>query len=214
MRRLADERAMTLIEVMMSVAILGIIIVPITAAIMLGFATSNGTRERINDSTAAQLLSAYAPTDIQSAKWVIAMSPPPSPAPAVGCTTGGTPLLRLEWDDPAPTIVGAAKRTIVTYERVNGAPEGPNLLRVRCNGSGTVIDSTTIVHAMSAFTVTCTRDGGTVGLCPSQAEGDSPTAVRKVTLDLTTQNLTVNDAAYAPFTFRVEATRRVTRVNP
>jgi prepilin-type N-terminal cleavage/methylation domain-containing protein len=206
MNGLADERGMTLVEVMMSVAILGIIIVPITAAIMLGFATSNGTRERINDSTSAQLLSAYAPTDVQSAKWVIAMLPLPSPSPAVSCTTGGTPLLRLEWDDPA-----LAERTIVTYERVNGAPEGPNLLRVRCNGSGTVLDSSTIVHAMSVFTVTCTRDGGTLG-CPTQAECDSPTAVRKVTLDLTTQNLTANDVAYSPYSFRVEGTRRVTRV--
>jgi prepilin-type N-terminal cleavage/methylation domain-containing protein len=215
----AGEEGMTLIEIVIAVAILGIIIVPLTAAIMLGFTTSNGTRERVNDSSSAQLLSAYAPTDIQSAKWVVRMDPMPASPPTPACgLPGGTPVLRLAWDDPDPAVSGPAKRTIVTYEEHAGPPEGPTLDRVRCDGAGTVVDHVVMVHALDPgeLVITCTRDGGATGPseCPTTEEGDSPTAVRRVTLDVTVDNRTVGDAAYDPYSFTIGASRRVTTVAP
>ncbi|MGD9798162.1 MAG: type II secretion system protein J [Acidimicrobiia bacterium] len=210
MSRRADERGMTLIEVMLGVAILGIIIVPIGAALMLGFMTSSGTRELITDSSSVQLLASYASTDIQSAKWVIGV---PSPAPGVPCSGSGAPLLRLEWEDPA-----TAEDTIVVYEQRSTASEGPSLHRVRCDGSGQVRDESRLVRSLSTepsgppgFAVTCTRDDGSTG-CPTAREGDVAAPVRKVTLDVRIDNPAARDSAYEAREFRIEATRRVTTV--
>src|SRR5438552_3745606 len=63
----SDDSGLTLIELMISIGILGVIIGPIVASMLLGLLSSGGTRDRIADASSAQILSSYFPSDIQSA---------------------------------------------------------------------------------------------------------------------------------------------------
>jgi prepilin-type N-terminal cleavage/methylation domain-containing protein len=203
-RRASADDGMTLLEIVISVAILGIIIGPIGAAMMLGFATNNGTRQRIADSQAAQLLSAYATPDIQSAKWVIGPGAARcgAPNPAFVATH-----LRLEWRDPA-----AAADTVVVYEERSGPGDGPELVRVSCGPTG--VDESTLVHSLDELAVVCTRSNGTTG-CPTAPEGDVAAPVRTVQLDVTVRHPRLdNSVVYEPFEFSIAAMRRVTQVAP
>ena len=66
MRRAHDEVGFTLIELLLVVAILGIVVVPLGAAIMIGLRTTDATQNRVKSSHDAELVSIYLPADIQS----------------------------------------------------------------------------------------------------------------------------------------------------
>src|SRR3954470_10480775 len=107
--KLRNEDGMTLIELLISISVMGIIIGPITISMMLGLLSSNGTKERLSDSAAAQLLSAYYPIDAESSKTVQA---PTTVAPTDCGGSSGTTVVRFAWVDPAsPTT--PANATVV-----------------------------------------------------------------------------------------------------
>lgn len=211
MTRRSDESGMTLIELLMSVAILGLIIGPVAASLMLSFMTSRGTREMINDSASAQLLASYAPTDIQSARYIFV--PPYSPAPGVTCGEGEA-VLRLEWDDADPATSGPASQTIISYTRISGSAEGDTLRRTHCDGSGATIDTAAVVRSLApadedGVVVTCVRDDA-VASCPTGVEIGTPSPVRTVAMAIKVDNPTARDSIYEAFEFRIDGTRRVT----
>lgn len=66
MRGLRDDAGFTLVELLAAVAILGIVILPLTGGIILGLRTMNSTTNRYSSSNDAQVLSRYLPPDVQS----------------------------------------------------------------------------------------------------------------------------------------------------
>jgi hypothetical protein len=145
---------MTLIEMVISISLLGILIGPITAMLLLGFASSNGTRERFADSSSAQLVSAYMIRDIQSATTVAFDDPS-------GCASG-TPRLRLSWGAPTPTDV-------VYFETVTA---GQTELRRASCGSGAPIE-TLLVDNLGEFTPTPVGRSVRVKIIANRATSDS-----------------------------------------
>jgi prepilin-type N-terminal cleavage/methylation domain-containing protein len=61
------EDGFTLLELLLVIAILGIIVVPLGASILIGFRTTDATANRIESSHDAQMASIYFPADLQSA---------------------------------------------------------------------------------------------------------------------------------------------------
>ena len=100
--RLADQRGMTLIELMVAISLLGIVIGPISASFLLGFLESTATRDRIADSTSVQVTSAYLLSDIQSSK-VIVVDGTTSCRP--GGLVDGEAVLEIQWTDPELSLI-------------------------------------------------------------------------------------------------------------
>lgn len=67
MRRMRDDTGFTLVELLAAVAILGVVVLPLTGGIILGLRTMNSTTSRYSASNDAQVLSRYLPPDVQSA---------------------------------------------------------------------------------------------------------------------------------------------------
>jgi prepilin-type N-terminal cleavage/methylation domain-containing protein len=61
-----QEAGFTLIELMMVAALLGIVVVAITSALIVGMKTFAGTDNKVVSSTDAQFVSVYLPADLQS----------------------------------------------------------------------------------------------------------------------------------------------------
>jgi prepilin-type N-terminal cleavage/methylation domain-containing protein len=195
MRRLQDEGGMTLIEMLIGMTVLGIVIGPITASLMFGLMTSNGTRDRIADSLSAQLTSVYFLKDVQSSDSVLVPSAS-SPSPACGGT--GTVLLRMVWDDPSPAA-GDPVGYIASYvDRANGSTH--TLHRVLCDDLGAQLHDTEIIASFDSLTFTCTPS-----CVPDVVE--TPTSVA---VDVSARNPETTSSGYVAYPFRYEAARRVT----
>jgi len=87
-----SEGGFTLPELLIAITLLGLIVGAITASLILGIKTTDGTAFRLSASHDAQLLSLYFPSDAQNATTTT--------VPAAADTTcSGAPggLLRLQW---------------------------------------------------------------------------------------------------------------------
>lgn len=189
--RLRDERGMTLVEMMIALSVLGIIVGPIMTSFLLGLLETTSTRERLADSSGAQVVSAYLLADVQSSKSVTLTS--------TGCPTsgGGTPLLRFDWEDPKTPSTDVA----VVYVERSIAGE-PALFRVTCTttATGTTAEETELARNVQEFDVTCDL------ACPGT------TTPRSVYVHLKAESQDPSDASsYRPFDFDFEATRRVSQ---
>jgi hypothetical protein len=190
-RRLAEESGVTLIEIVIAVGLLGVVIGPVMVGMMFGLAHSNGTRDRVADSSSAQLLSTYLPGDIQSAATVATSDAGDCEGPV---TAGDEVKLRLAWSDPASA---AATTTVLYFTRQEGSLLA--LYRARCAGGAETVSK--IVHHLNGpggFAVSC--DGVPCASTPS-----TPTHV-EVTLE--TFNAASESAGYGVSTYVLSASRR------
>jgi prepilin-type N-terminal cleavage/methylation domain-containing protein len=132
--RLNDDSGMTLIELLVSISVLGIIIGPITMSMLLGLLTTSGTKERISDSAAAQLISAYFVTDVESSNTVDTATGSPSCG-----SDSGTVKVRFTWSDPTDSS-DVTKQTLVEYiDRPTGDEGLHELWRYECDRSATPV---------------------------------------------------------------------------
>src|SRR4051812_38065912 len=65
-RQQGGESGFTLVELLVVSALLGIVVVAISSALMVGLKTFAGTDNKVASSTDAQLVSVYLPADLQS----------------------------------------------------------------------------------------------------------------------------------------------------
>ncbi len=109
--RVRSEAGFTLVEMLMVVAVLGIIIVPLTNAMFVGFRTSDRTARVLVTSADRQMLTNYLPPDALSATAATV-----DPA-ATGCLTAdGTRVILLTWRewDGSPTEYASDYRLVPT----------------------------------------------------------------------------------------------------
>jgi type II secretory pathway pseudopilin PulG len=88
--RAHGEEAFTLIELIIGIAITGIIVTAIAGALIVSFATTNVTQQRLAESHDVQITSAYLANDVQSAAAV-------NPGSGGNCSGGSTDLITFDY---------------------------------------------------------------------------------------------------------------------
>lgn len=187
------DDGMTVIELLISMMILGIIMAPLATSFVLGLETTRGSELDAGDSADAQLLAGFWDGDVASAQTV--------GTSAFTCGTG-TGVVQLRWND------GAAVR-VVAYRALTDPARQADLRlatplyvleRVVCSDdSGTVLDRQVLARALQGVPVVS---------CDSSSCGPTPRRVRLTTVSYATQ--TPDLATPGRFTVDVTATRRVT----
>ena len=182
---------MTLIEIVIAVGILGVVIGPIMISFLLGILEAQGTRDRIADSSSAQVTSAYLLSDIQSSQDVATSGSACLPSPFVVGTD--TVVLQLTWSDP-----GVSDDTVVSY--IDHPAGGQRELHRAACSTASGNESTLLVQHLDAFTPTCS---------PSPCTA-TPSAPDEVDISITAKNANPQEgSSYSAFTFEIEAIRRV-----
>ena len=193
-RRRGDDSGFTLVELVMTVAILGIIIVPLGNFVLSYFQNYPTTENRVADSHDMQIAAAYVSNDVANAgvhssytSATTAQSVWSTSFPGSSCGgSAGTIVLLLKWDTwtVGPNGGGAfGAPSSVAYVNESGV-----LHRIYCaNGSTTSSDSV-LVHGLQSASVACstTCEGSpaptTVNLTLNISTGSDDTAATSVVL--------------------------------
>ncbi len=153
-----DDRGVTLIEVLVSVVILGIIIAPLSAALIAFLRNTDDTTRRMDESHDVQITAAYFTQDVQAIgvrDW--STSPyrlrqsielnAPFNSGLYPCGATGTPnaLVRFAWDDPRsaaanPVVIAAS---YVVMPSTDGLEQ--QLHRITC-ADGVVQSDVVLAH--------------------------------------------------------------------
>jgi prepilin-type N-terminal cleavage/methylation domain-containing protein len=205
-RHLRDDAGLTLLELIITIAIMGVLTVPMADFVLQYFATYSDTQTRLSDSHDLQIAAAYfsqdvANTGLRSAATnnpVQSIWTPASGFPATYCgsTLGGSTMLLLSWDDWTTTPGGSGSTGVdapdsVAYVVVNGT-----LVRAYCDGGTALTSSTTVAHDLAApdtdnptpVTVTCPAGPCSAAPPPASVQltigikGKTDTAISLVTL--------------------------------
>lgn len=125
-----NDDGFTVVELLVAVVILGIVIGAVTAAIIVGLRTTDGTQQRLAESHNAQMASSFFVQDVESADMVS--------VPGTQCTgTGTTPVVSFSWSEHA-SATGAGVPKVASYVVEQDAP-GPGaekrLVRRFCSGT-------------------------------------------------------------------------------
>jgi prepilin-type N-terminal cleavage/methylation domain-containing protein len=163
-----DDRGFTLIELLITVAILGIIAVPLGSAVVGFFRNTDDTTRRLGESHDAQISAAYFAQDAASVgtrNWTVypyALKQSvevgaPSGGGLYPCGAAGTPdaVVRFAWDDPQsatglPTVI----RVAYVVQTVGAQRQ---LRRIVCSGSSSPTSNVVLAHNVdpTAPTVAC-----------------------------------------------------------
>jgi prepilin-type N-terminal cleavage/methylation domain-containing protein len=200
-RRFArNESGFTLIEVIITVAIMAIITVPMANFLLQYFSTYADTQTRLSDSHDTQIAAAYfsqdvANTGLRDAAFNPTQSvwTPTSGYPATYCGKGiGTTVVLMSWDDwTVAGGTGANAPDSVAYIATAGT-----LVRVSCAGGTAVTTRTTMVHNLAypdsgnATPITCPTTASACSAATPPAsiklqlsiKGPKDTSISRVTL--------------------------------
>lgn len=193
--RLSNQAGFTLVELMISISLLGVVVGPITGSFLIGMLESTATGDRVVDSSGAQAVAAYLVSDIQSSQEVDTTS---TCLPAE--VAGGTVLLGLTWDDvyDGDAVDDSARIAYVDLPTASGQHQ---LYRAECPASGS--DSVSLLVQNLAAT------GGLVAECDGGPCAAATPAV--VAVDLTVESDAAQaGSSYGAWTFSFEAARKVT----
>lgn len=137
-RRRHDERGFTLPELLVAVTVLGIIIVPLTASIIVGMRTTGSAQQRLIEARGEQLTAAYFPSDVASSDTIVRGDS----APCGG--TGPAVVASFDWaDDHSATneisyVVPAGSTDMYRKSCQGGIVQSTNLLASGVSGTPTV----------------------------------------------------------------------------
>lgn len=190
-QRLADA-GFTLVELLVTIVVLGIIVVPLADFVMSYLQNYQTTEQRMSDSHDIQIAAAYFSQDVAdtgvhgtSDPFPSAQSVWTSAFPGSYCGQGdGTPVLLLEWDAWTVTTTGSGQYTgsgatsSATY-----VTEGSELHRIYCASGTSVSSDATLVHNFQGASVSCSSTCG------------ASTPPMGVTLTLTISGGTTDQAA-------------------
>ncbi|MFS3128555.1 type II secretion system protein J [Nocardioides sp. Bht2] len=154
----------TLIELVMTVAMVGIVTVGLVGVVMSYFRTTVDTQARMTESQAVQFAAAYWQRDVasigvrsyDSATKTFPLQQSVNVTPACSLPSG-TVVTTLAWSQYAPgNLDSTAPATVVTVSYLTRPTDGAReLVRVRCTGAN--VDTTTVVARSldSQPTITC-----------------------------------------------------------
>ncbi len=154
-RRAHPESGFTLVELLLVIVLLGIIIAPLTAGLMVGLRTTDETANRLAGSNDAQLLSIWLPPDIQStgnqAGDVVF-----SPTANTECS-GVSNRLGLRWRETQ----GAVTTTYLAAYAIAAEGDGRWFLRRYLCVNGGAPTSNVVARNLASSTATAVTSSGT-----------------------------------------------------
>lgn len=197
MRLRRGEDGFTLVELLVAIVILGIIFVPLTNVVVGYFRNTDATTARLIESHDAQMSSVYWAQDVASIGTRSATAPYPlnqsvwrGASNLYPCTTAGTPIVSLAWDDFTSAGASTVIQVVYVVQTVSGRTE---LHRLRCQGSTALVSDVTIAHDLDPSTPPTVACVGTSGVNCSAA---GPSVPKSVTLTLTIKDPKNLGAAY------------------
>ena len=195
MKRLRrDDGGFTLIELVMTVTILGIIIVPLGNFVLEYFQNYPQTENRISDSHDMQIAAAYVSNDVANAgvhssftSASTAQSVWSTSFPGSSCgSSAGTIVLLLKWDTWSVGANGGG--SFGSPSSVAYVNESGTLHRVYCASGNSTSSDSVLVDGLQSASVTCstTCEGSpaptTVNLTLNISTGSDDTAATSVVL--------------------------------
>lgn len=154
-RDVRSEGGFTLVELLLVIVMLGIIIAPLTAGLMVGLRTTDETANRLAGSNDAQLLSLWLPPDIQSTGNV-AGDVVFSPTSNTECS-GISNRLRLRWRETQ----GSTTNTFVTAYAIVSNGDGRWFLRRYLCVNGGAATFNVVARNLASSTATSVSTSGT-----------------------------------------------------
>jgi prepilin-type N-terminal cleavage/methylation domain-containing protein len=185
-RSLGDATGFTLVELLVTIAILGIIMTPLSAAFVLAIRTSEASNNRIANANDAEILTVFFPPDVHAAgdeAGDVAVGG------AAGTTCSGIPNVAVLSGRGQETAAGSTSTWTSAYAVDATGPESWRLVRAHCVDGGAP-ETFTVAHNLA-----------------SSSAASAATDGRRVTL--TVQGAGTPDSPVGP-TVEVSATRRST----
>lgn len=180
--RTRGEGGFTLVEMLMAIVVMGIIMGPLTAGVIVGLRTTDETANRLNGSNDAQILSVWLPPDIQSTGNQVG-DVVYSPTVNTECSNVSN-RLRLKWRE---TQGSTTTSYVVAYAVVAGTGGGWTLVRYQCI-NGAAATTHLVSRNLASSTATTVTASGT-----------------KVTMTVTEKATPTDPTSY---TFTVSGNRR------
>jgi prepilin-type N-terminal cleavage/methylation domain-containing protein len=140
-----SEAGFTLVEMLATIAILGIISLPLTNAFVVGLRSSDRTAKLLVTSADRQMLANYLPPDALSATGA-------TTGAGTGCLgAAGTRVLLLTWTETIRISPPAVTKAYASDYRLVPAGTTNNLVRDRCD-LGTAAEEVTVAHDATSAT--------------------------------------------------------------
>jgi prepilin-type N-terminal cleavage/methylation domain-containing protein len=205
--RVRDESGFTLPELLMAIAILAIIVAPLTMSFITGLRAVGKVDQKFNDSRSGLISAADWSNDVANATEIVLGS-------SGACGTGGTTLISFKWPDASAAGANPWDTTVTTTPVNNVASyaydaTNTRLLRRYCANGGSASQSVPAVSLDAQPTVVCLNaDGSTNTTCST--DPGSPPATKLVRLSVVSaQNApSPADPSPAKYSFVLEGTRR------
>lgn len=162
----ADGGGFTLIEVVVALVLLGIIIVPLTAAFIQGLRRTGEIDKRLGRSADLQRISSWWTRDVGSVNPTGINAPDTEcPDPAAATSPDDTALLTFSWDDNT----GDAGTPKSASWVVEGSGADAKLVRRYCEGGAPISEATLAesfgVAGQTALQLVSDKLGGTANFC-------------------------------------------------
>lgn len=150
---MSDEGGFTLIETLAMIVILGIVMVPLTGAMVTGLRSSDHTAEVLTTSVDRGLLSAYLPPDVASATTVDV-----APGAGMACGPAQGNVVSLGWQEFSPPSTVTSFTAAYREQLVPAAAPEYQLVRYACT-NGAATSSRVLARSLHDATATATPGG-------------------------------------------------------
>ena len=196
LRARGDDSGLTLVELVLSMMIMGIILLPLSSSFVLGIGTTAQSNATTNDSSDTQNLSSFFVNDVASAYRVST-----SPTPPCGSGTVVKFEMGASGSGANPFYVAYGANEDGSLEDSQHITPIYVLTRYTCNSSGTTIDSAQVATAMT---------GPPTLACAGLSVANCDTTSRKPTLVSLTVTEWGRNQTDTTYSFTISGTRRVT----
>lgn len=191
MLRRARDAGFTLVEVMVTVAIMGVIVIGLTGVVISYLRTTTDTRSRMTESLDLQFVTAYWQRDVSSIgvrsedyddAEDVHSYPTKQSVGLERCAGAGEPVVTLAWSEYSSTVSEKEPDLVkVTYAVRDNGGGRKDLVRIRCGPA----PSTTVVATNLTVVPDVDCTGGGVTDCADDS-GRVPTRI--------TMTLTISDS--------------------